>query len=72
MDSEIFSTDHETDPNWAIAKHFFRELVEVTRRKVRWPDTFVEMDKEDKDSFDIWRVDAGEVIVGAYVFKTCC
>ena len=67
MDSEVFQAPHDTDPSWAIAKSFFRELVNVTRRKVRWPDMYTELDREEKDSFDGWRRDAGEVIVCASV-----
>lgn len=77
MDSEMFQAPYETDPNWGIAKSFFRELVSVTRRKVRWPGQgeFGEggggggslggLSKDDRESFDTWRRDAGEVIVGA-------
>lgn len=71
MDSEVFAEPHETSSTWAVAKYFFRELVEVTRRKVRWPDadgepTLGGLDREDREAFDTWRRDAGEVIVGAY------
>ncbi len=75
MDSDLFSSDHETDPNWGIAKQFFRELVDVTRRKVRYPGegemdggvSLAGLDKDDKEAFESWRRDAGEIIVGAYV-----
>ena len=67
MDSDIFQAPHESSLDWAIAKSFFRELVGVIRSRVRWPgneeSTF--MDKEDREAFDSWRRDAGEVIVGA-------
>ncbi|WVR03182.1 hypothetical protein IAU60_000173 [Kwoniella sp. DSM 27419] len=72
MDSEMFSAPHETSEEWAVAKGFFRELVEVTRRKVRWPGegdqggSLGGLDKEAREAFDSWRRDAGEVIVGAY------
>ncbi|WVF66636.1 hypothetical protein IAT40_001376 [Kwoniella sp. CBS 6097] len=72
MDSNIFQAPHETSEDWAVAKGFFRELVEVTRRKVRWPGegdsggSIGGLDKEDREAFDSWRRDAGEVIVGAY------
>ncbi|WRT63297.1 uncharacterized protein IL334_000202 [Kwoniella shivajii] len=72
MDSSIFSSPHDTSPEWAIAKGFFRELVEITRRKVRWPGhgdqggSIGGLDKEDREAFESWRRDAGEVIVGAY------
>ena len=73
MDSEMFQAPYDTDPNWAIAKSFFRELVSVTRRKVRWPGqgeadgggTLGGLAKDDREAFDSWRRDAGEVIVGA-------
>ncbi|BEJ13429.1 hypothetical protein CspHIS471_0306030 [Cutaneotrichosporon sp. HIS471] len=71
MDSDVFSEPHETSASWAVAKQFFRELVDVTRRKVRWPGSGEEaslggLDREDRETFDTWRRDAGEVIVGAY------
>nr|XP_019048282.1 hypothetical protein I302_02051 [Kwoniella bestiolae CBS 10118]OCF27212.1 hypothetical protein I302_02051 [Kwoniella bestiolae CBS 10118] len=72
MDAPMFSAPHETSPDWAVAKNFFRELVEVTRRKVRWPGegdsggSIGGLDKEDRENFESWRRDAGEVIVGAY------
>lgn len=72
MDSEFFSSPHETDPNWAIAKSFFNELVVVTRRKSRWPgegesggSALGGLSKDEREGFDTWRRDAGEVIVGA-------
>lgn len=73
MDSEAFSAPYDTDPNWMIAKSFFRELVTTTRTKVRWPGNGEEgslggLGKDDREGFDSWRRDAGEVIVGAYVF----
>jgi len=73
MDSPIFSSDHATAPEWAVAKGFFAELVNVTRRKVRWPGAGESggglggMDKEDREAYDRWRRDAGEVIVCAQV-----
>jgi len=73
MDSELFSAPYDTDPNWTIAKSFFRELVQTTRQKVRWPgdvDGGLGLGKEDREGFDSWRRDAGEVIVGAYVFPS--
>jgi hypothetical protein len=71
MDSEMFQAPYDSDPIWGIAKSFFRELVSVTRKKVRWPGQGeVEgglggLAKDDRESFDSWRRDAGEVIVGA-------
>jgi hypothetical protein len=74
MDSEMFQAPYETDPNWGIAKSFFRELVSVTRKKVRWPGqgestggggSVGGLSKDDREAFDTWRRDAGEVIVGA-------
>jgi hypothetical protein len=71
MDSDSYTSDHATSPIWALAKGFFRELVDVTRRKVRWPGTGEEsslggLDREEREAYDTWRRDAGEVIVGAY------
>jgi len=71
MDSQVFAAPHETDPNWQIAKSFFRELVGVIERKVRWPGSgemegaLGGLDKEERESFETWRRDAGEVIVCA-------
>ncbi|RSH89503.1 hypothetical protein EHS25_002053 [Saitozyma podzolica] len=62
----------ETSPEWTIAKDLFRELITVTRAKVRWPgsgessDGLGGMDREEREAFDCWRRDAGEVIVCAY------
>ena len=73
MDSEIFQAPCDSDPNWTIAKSFFRELVSTTRMKVRWPGngdaegSLGGLGKDDREGFDSWRRDAGEVIVGAYV-----
>ncbi|WVQ72312.1 hypothetical protein IAR50_001862 [Cryptococcus sp. DSM 104548] len=74
MDSDLFQAPHETDPSWQIVKQFFSELVVVTRRKVRWPgngevpagEELGDMDNEDREAFDAWRRDAGEVIVSGY------
>ncbi len=73
MDSPNFSEPHETSENWGIAKGFFRELVAVIQRKVRWAgyaessEGLGGMDKEDREAFEVWRRDAGEVIVVACV-----
>ncbi|WVQ82597.1 hypothetical protein IAT38_004727 [Cryptococcus sp. DSM 104549] len=72
MDSEHFQAPHESSEPWAVAKQFFRELVNVTRQKVRWPGHGDEggslggLDKDDREAFESWRRDAGEVIVGGY------
>lgn len=72
MDSDAFASDHATSPEWALAKGFFQQLVDVTRRKVRWPGNGEDasslggLDREEREAFDTWRRDAGEVIVGAY------
>ena len=71
FDSEVFSEPHEESENWAVVKGFFRELVRVTQSKVRWPGNGDDahslggLDKDDREAFDNWRRDAGEVIVGA-------
>jgi hypothetical protein len=70
MDSDLFQSP-QTSPEWAIAKDLFRELITVTRAKVRWPgsgessDGLGGMDREEREAFDCWRRDAGEVIVCA-------
>lgn len=70
MDSTIFSSP-QTSEEWIIAKAFFTQLVQVTTRKVRWAG-FEEsseglggLDKEEREAFETYRRDAGEVIVGA-------
>jgi hypothetical protein len=70
MDSDAFQAPHDTSPSWNVAKSFFRQLVDITRIKVRWPGNgehtgATALDKDDKEAFDNWRRDAGEVIVGA-------
>lgn len=64
MDSPLFSSPHETSPDWQIAKALFSQLVSVIRTKARYPDG--SMDKERRETFDTWRRDAGEVIVCAF------
>lgn len=48
---------------WQIAKTFFAQLVTVVRSKVKFRG---ELSKEDREVFETWRRDAGEVIVCAY------
>jgi hypothetical protein len=64
MDSPLFSSPHETSPDWQIAKALFAQLVSVIRTKARYPDG--NMDKESRETFDTWRRDAGEVLVCAF------
>ena len=49
-------------PDHNVAKSFFTELVSITRRKCQWQD----LDKTDREAFETWRRDAGEVIIGSY------
>lgn len=63
MDSSVFSTPHDTAPEWQVVKGFFKQLVHVVRSKVRFPEGH--LDREDREAYDVWRRDAGEVIVGA-------
>ncbi|ORX41250.1 armadillo-type protein [Kockovaella imperatae] len=65
MESDVFQAPHEESPYWQVAKQFFTQLVNVTRRKVLWRS----MDKEDRETFESWRRDAGEVIVCAYYIR---
>lgn len=73
MDSSSFAEPHATSERWGIAKGFFRELVAVIQRKVRWAghgessEGLGGLDKGERECFDVWRRDAGEVVVGAYV-----
>jgi hypothetical protein len=62
MDSTHFQSE-QTTPAWQTIKQFFAQLVHTVRRKVRWHSG---MDKEDREAFETWRRDAGEVIVAAY------
>lgn len=62
MDSQHFQSE-QTTPAWRTIKSFFAQLVQTIRGKVRW---HTGMDKEDREAFETWRRDAGEVIVGAY------
>nr|ODO01293.1 hypothetical protein L204_02021 [Cryptococcus depauperatus CBS 7855] len=74
MDADYFQASLETSTPWQIARQFFVELVAITRRKVRWRsdgavsagESLGGLDKNDKEAFDAWRRDAGEVIVSAY------
>lgn len=46
-----------------VSKQFFREIVSRIRNKVRWP---VEpLNAEDLASFEVYRRDAGEVMITA-------
>lgn len=71
MDSSIYSSEVANSPEWTVVKGFFAELVNVTRRKSRWPGEgsgagdLGGLDKDDRENFDKWRRDAGEVVVCA-------
>ncbi|RXK39632.1 hypothetical protein M231_03134 [Tremella mesenterica] len=72
MDSDAFSAPYDSAPTWGVARQFFRELVSTIRTKVRWPgmgestDGLGGLDKDDREAFDSWRRDAGEVVICAY------
>ncbi len=62
-----FQESYETSTAWGIARDFFQVAVSTVNRKIRWPD---EMDgngsrKEDREKFEVYRRDAGEVLVTA-------
>lgn len=73
FDSDVFTAPRETDPNWALARQLFSSLVDVIQRKARWPGegesggSIGGLDKEEREGFETWRRDAGEVIICAYV-----
>jgi hypothetical protein len=67
MEAPEFQEAYETSAAWGIARDFFRAAVSAVNRKIRWPD---EMDGkvlrgEDREKFEIYRRDAGEVLVTA-------
>lgn len=71
FDSDLFSLPQEA-PEWQIPKGFFRNLLHVIQRKVRYPGNgdipgqeVGGLDKEDREAFEAFRRDAGEVVVGA-------
>lgn len=59
IQESIMDTFAHDSPDWPIAKEFFSQLVTVVRTKVRYT-------ANSGSRFDIWRRDAGEVIVCAY------
>jgi len=61
--TDLQEEDPLVEESLAIAKHFFREITVRIRNKVRWPtDT---LDPEDLASFEVYRRDAGEVMITA-------
>jgi hypothetical protein len=60
-----FQDAYETSTAWGIARDFFRAAVTTLNRKIRWPDEVDghQMRKEDKEKFEVYRRDAGEVMV---------
>lgn len=73
FDSDLFSLPQDA-PEWQVPKGFFRNLVHIIQTKVRYPGNgethgreLAGLDKEDKEAFEAYRRDAGEVVVGAYV-----
>ncbi|KAJ9120790.1 hypothetical protein QFC22_002724 [Naganishia vaughanmartiniae] len=66
MESPDFQSDYATSPSWIIAKTFFTQAVNSLRRKMRMPPEGEKLNKEDRKAFDVYRRDAGEVMVTAY------
>ncbi|KAJ9108122.1 hypothetical protein QFC19_002589 [Naganishia cerealis] len=66
MESPDFQSDYATSPSWNIAKTFFTQAVNGLRRKMRMPSDGERLNKEDQRAFEVYRRDAGEVMVTAY------
>ncbi|KAJ9116745.1 hypothetical protein QFC20_000680 [Naganishia adeliensis] len=64
MESPDFQSDYATSPSWNIAKTFFSQAVNRLRVKMTMPT--VTLKKEDQRAFEVYRRDAGEVMVTAY------
>ncbi len=62
-DAPEFQSDYETSPAWNFARGFFREAAVRIRRKLRYPDR--ELTEDEREAFEIYRRDAGEVMVTA-------
>jgi hypothetical protein len=65
MENPDFQSDYATSPSWNIAKTFFTQAVNGLRRKMRMPSDGEKLNKEDQKAFDVYRRDAGEVMVTA-------
>jgi hypothetical protein len=63
MESPDFQSDYATSPSWNIAKGFFTQAVNRLRVKMMLPVEVLK--KEDQKAFDVYRRDAGEVMVTA-------
>lgn len=68
MESPDFQSDYATSPSWNIAKSFFSQAVNRLRGKMRIPMDSA-LRKEDQRAFDVYRRDAGEVMVTAYAYR---
>lgn len=67
VEDPSFQEAYETSVAWGVAKEFFREAVGVLQRKLQWPMEGVSTDDE-RVSFEVFRRDAGEVMVTASAF----
>lgn len=65
MESPDFQSDYATSPSWNIAKTFFSQAVDRLRVKMRMPSDITQLKKEDYKAFEVYRRDAGEVMVTA-------
>lgn len=63
VESPDFQADTETSPAWKIGRDFFGEAVARIRHKIRWPDENLSV--EEIEAFEVYRRDAGEVMVTA-------
>lgn len=65
MESPDFQSDYATSPSWNIARTFFSQAVDRLRVKMKMPLDSSQLGKEDRKAFEVYRRDAGEVMVTA-------
>jgi hypothetical protein len=65
IESPDFQSDYATSPSWNIAKTFFSQAVNRLRVKMKMPLDTTQLRKEDHKAFEVYRRDAGEVMVTA-------
>lgn len=62
VESPAFQDEYD-GAAWRFARDFFSAAVNALQTKLRWPDEI--LDKDDKEKYEIYRRDAGEVMVTA-------
>lgn len=65
VESPSFQAEPDSSSSWRIAREFYREVVNRIRRKVTWPE--IGLKKDERSAFEVYRRDAGEVMVTAWV-----